>query len=247
MASPKSDQIWFGLMIGNSRLHWAKFKRDLLLEYWDTDYINPLQHRFDQDIPILLASVVPKQTMLWQQLNNVKVLALADLPLNNLYPTLGIDRGLAILGVGTQLGWPALVIDAGTALTFTGVDGEQNLVGGAILPGLKLQFSTLSQQTAALPTVEMPVKLPPRWGLGTPEAIKSGILYTLLAGIRDFIEAWLQEFPNSSIAITGGDRHVLLTYLEIEFPEIAMKIQGAAEAIFWGMSILNNEISSSIN
>jgi type III pantothenate kinase len=235
MASPKSDQIWFGLMIGNSRLHWAKFKQDLLLDFWDTDYLNPLQHDFDQNIPILLASVVPQQTILWQPLNNVEVLTLADLPLNNLYPTLGIDRGLAVLGVGSQLGWPAFVIDAGTALTFTGVDREQNLVGGAILPGLKLQFSALSQRTAALPAVEMPLKLPPRWGLGTSEAIESGILYTVLAGISDFIEAWLQDFPNSLIAITGGDRHVLLNYLETQFPEISIQIQVAPEAIFWGM------------
>jgi type III pantothenate kinase len=242
MSSPESDQIWLGLMIGNSRLHWAKFKQDLLLDVWDTDYLHPLPDHFDQNIPILLASVVPQQTMLWQPLKNVKLLTLADLPLNNLYPTLGIDRGLAVLGVGTQLGWPALVIDAGTALTFTGVDGNQNLVGGAILPGLKLQFSTLSQQTAALPTVNLPSQLPPRWGLETPAAIESGILYTLLAGIQDFIQAWLQDFPNSSIALTGGDSYLLFTYLEQHFSEIAMQIQVTPEAIFWGMSILNNKI-----
>ncbi len=238
MYSPESDNLWLGLIIGNSRLHWAKFQGDLLLEYWDTDYLDPLQYNIDQTIPILLASVVPQQTILWQQLTNVRVITLADLPLKNLYPTLGIDRALAVLGIGTKWAKPALVIDGGTALTFTGVDEAQNLIGGAILPGLKLQFSALSQQTAALPSVEMPSQLPPRWGLTTPEAIESGILYTLLAGIRDFIQAWLRNFPESLIAITGGDRDLILNYLNIQFPETAIQIKVVPEAIFLGILVV---------
>lgn len=48
-----------------------------------------------------------------------------------------------------------LVIDAGTALTFTAADADQRLVGGAILPGLGLQRSSLAQKTATLPRVEL--------------------------------------------------------------------------------------------
>lgn len=238
MYSPQADNLWLGLMIGNSRLHWAKFQGNILLEYWDTDYLDPFQQKVDQQIPILLASVVPEKMALWQKLTNVQVITLADLPLGKLYPTLGIDRGLAVLGIGTQWGWPAFVIDAGTSLTFTGVDAAQNLVGGAILPGLKLQFSALYQRTAALPSVEIPPQLPQRWGLGTPEAIESGILYTVLAGIRDFIEAWLQDYPDSSIAITGGDCNFLLTYIKAQFPLIEVRIKAAPEAIFLGMLVL---------
>ena len=62
MYSPESDNLWLGLIIGNSRLHWAKFQGDLLLEYWDTDYLDPLQYNIDQTIPILLASVIPLLT-----------------------------------------------------------------------------------------------------------------------------------------------------------------------------------------
>jgi len=44
-------------------------------------------------------------------------------------------RALAVLGAGKKYGFPCLVIDAGTALTFTGVDRDKKLVGGAIDPG----------------------------------------------------------------------------------------------------------------
>jgi type III pantothenate kinase len=230
-----TDQVWLGLVIGNSRYHWAKFQGDLLLKYWDTNYLNPKDYQEDKTIPILLASVVPQQTILWQPLQQVKVITLADLPLNHLYPTLGIDRALAVLGLGVKYGWPALMIDAGTALTVTGVDEDKNLIGGAILPGLKLQFASLSQRTAALPDVEIPLHLPSRWAINTTEAIKSGIAYTILAGIRDFIDAWLKDFHNSTIAITGGDRQILLTYLKIQYPDIANKIRLMPEAIFWGL------------
>lgn len=235
MSLPQSDNLWLGLVIGNSRLHWAKFQGHLLLNYWDTDYLDPQYDHEDQTIPIILASVVPQQTQLWQQLPQVKVITLADLPLNNLYPTLGIDRALAVLGLGVKYGWPALMIDGGTALTFTGVDGDKHLIGGAILPGLKLQFSTLSQRTAALPDIEIPLNLPSRWGLETPSAIESGITYTILAGIKDFIEAWLKDFHNSTIAITGGDRQILLTYLKSEYPDLATQIKLMPEAIFQGL------------
>ncbi|MGB3534910.1 MAG: pantothenate kinase [Microcoleaceae cyanobacterium] len=239
MYLPQPNQIWLGLIIGNSRLHWAKFQENSLIKYWDTDYLNPSQHDIDPQIPIILASVVPQQTLLWQSLNNVKVITLENLSLNNLYPTLGIDRALSVLGIGVKYGWPAFVIDAGTALTFTGVDADQNLVGGAILPGLKLQFSALSQHTAALPNLEIPSEIPSRWALETPSAIESGITYTILAGIRDFIEAWLQDFPNSSIAITGGDRCILFNYLKAQFPDIVAKIILTPEAVFWGLLAVN--------
>ena len=90
----------------------------------------------------ILASVVPSQTALWQIYPNVHIINLDQIPLQGVYPTLGIDRALALWGAGKTWGFPMLVIDAGTAMTFTGADANQCLVGGAILPGLGLQFAT---------------------------------------------------------------------------------------------------------
>ncbi|MEH1823436.1 MAG: pantothenate kinase [Nostoc sp.] len=257
-------EIWLALEIGNSRLHWALFIGKKLYSAWDSDHLaesaiqqlakcQTLNHLLlaisapHQKIrventssfppPLLLASVVPSQTAIWQTYPNTRVITLEQVPLKKVYPTLGIDRALALWGAGKTWGFPMLVIDAGTALTFTAADANQCLVGGAILPGLGLQFASLDQHTGQLPFVEMRkiASLPPRFALNTTEAIQSGVIYTLLAGIKDFIEAWLQLFPNGKIAIKGGDRTLLLKYLQALYPEIAEHLIVEPNLIFLGM------------
>ncbi|MEH2364881.1 pantothenate kinase [Nostoc sp.] len=187
--------------------------------------------------PLLIASVVPSKTAIWQTYPNIRVITLDQVPLKGVYPTLGIDRALALWGAGKTWGFPILVIDAGTALTFTAADDNQCLIGGAILPGLGLQFATLGQQTGQLPFVEKGsfASLPPRFALNTTEAIQSGVIYTILAGIKDFIEAWWDLFPDGKIAIKGGDRTLLLNYLQALYPEITARLIVEPNLIFWGM------------
>lgn len=251
-------QSWLALIIGNSRLHWAWFVDANRQETWDTKYLPVeiidrlipgwtsgilaaellpplLVSTLDSQIPLYIASVVPDQTKLWQTYPHTKIITLDSIPLLGLYPTLGIDRALALLGAGETYGYPILVIDGGTALTFTGVDGNRNLIGGAILPGVKLQLESLSQRTGALPAIQLPTDLPPRWAKETSTAIASGVLYTILAGIRDFITDWYDRFPDSQIAITGGDTNLLLTYLETQYPEIKDRLIADSQLIFWGM------------
>jgi type III pantothenate kinase len=179
---------------------------------------------------------VPEQTALWQSYPDVQIITLDRLPLQGLYPSLGIDRALALLGAGTQLGWPILVIDAGTALTFTGADVNRHLVGGAILPGLGLQLSSLKQKTAGLPLVSLPDNLPWRWAADTAGAIESGVVRGVVAAVKDFIEDWRSLFPDSKIALTGGDRTLLLKYLVSASPDTAATIIEAPQVIFWGMN-----------
>jgi type III pantothenate kinase len=169
-------------------------------------------------IPLYLLSVVPLQTSVWQNSRQIRLITLADVPLHDLYPTLGIDRAVAFYGAGETYGYPVLVIDSGTALTITGVDDQRHLVGGAIMPGLQLQLNSLVMGTAALPTIELPQKLPPRWSQTTAAAIASGIVHTINAGIRDFILDWHQLFPHSKIILTGGDHQILSEYLRPSLP-----------------------------
>ncbi|MCF2145834.1 pantothenate kinase [Desmonostoc muscorum LEGE 12446] len=254
------ENIWLALEIGNSRLHWALFKGETLDCAWDTDHlaesvIQQLAKSQTLDdlskkqfpplcpsaplppCPLFLASVVPSQTAIWQSYPNVRVITLDQIPLQGVYPTLGIDRALALWGAGKTWGFPMLVIDAGTALTFTAADVNQCLVGGAILPGLGLQFATLSQQTGQLPLVEIQnlASIPPRFALNTTEAIQSGVIYTFVAGIKDFIQAWCNLFPDGKIAIKGGDRTLVLNSLQALYPDIATHLIMEQNLIFWGM------------
>ncbi|WP_310425939.1 pantothenate kinase [Chamaesiphon sp. VAR_48_metabat_135_sub] len=237
-----NENIQIGLSIGNSRYHWAWFLNTKLQSSWDTEYLtivgNASQYenrasslfpidlqaiikrdRLEIDrIPIYLISVVPSQTEIWQQLPQVKQITLADIPLHNLYQTLGIDRALAAFGAGETYGYPVLVIDGGTALTITGIDNNRRLIGGAIMPGLRLQLRSLSTGTAALPEIILPQQLPTRWSDNTPDSIASGILHTVSAGISNFIQDWQQLYPDSQIIFTGGDGDLLVGYLQAILP-----------------------------
>jgi type III pantothenate kinase len=225
------------LAVGNSRLHWAYFRNNNLENSWDTSHSltsHPIQEYLQRNIPLYIASVVFNQTTIWQQYPQAITISLPDIPLDNLYPTLGIDRALTSLGAGEKHGFPCLVIDGGTALTFTGVDGERNLVGGAILAGLKLQLESLLTNTAALPKTLFPENIDRRWAMDTQGAITSGIIYTIRAGIRDFVEDWLSLFPNSKIVITGGDAELIFNYLDQNLIK-NQKLILDQNLIFWGM------------
>ena len=250
---------WLGLTIGNSRLHWALFTDSQLIKAWDTAHlanqidsakslfkaIDPwCQNIVDDSFPVYIASVVPSQTALWRNYSDYVSIDLFDIPLKNTYPTFGIDRALAVYGAGEVYGYPCLVIDAGTALTFTGVDGQKALVGGAIVLGLRAQFKGLHRQTAALPEVSLPHEIPTRWALDTPDAIASGIVYTTMSGIHDYIDDWLSRFPQSSILLTGGDRETIEKYLDILYLKTSQKIQSDGNLIFWGMRSLKQKNSN---
>jgi len=259
MNHPK-DRFWLALTIGTSNLHWAWFKSEQFLAAWDTPHLNPeiaqqlIAGNFNHDLwpytpsvtvsgsvlSLWIASVVPEQTRLWQTYSQAKVITLDNLPLKGLYPTLGIDRALAVLGAGEKFGWPVLTIDAGTALTFTGVDRDRQLIGGAILPGFRLQLKSLWQGTASLPDVEIPPTLPDRWALNTASGIQSGVIYSIVAGVGDFIEAWWRDYPDSKIVVTGGGGSGLLAYLRSHNSAIAAATIYDPHSIFWGINMIAN-------
>ncbi len=230
---------WRALVIGNSRLHWAEFHDQTLLKLWHSPHFASQAEAsyYLKDLgsprPLYFASVVPSQTHLWQPHSSRPAIALGDIPLQNLYSTLGIDRALAAYGAAEVYGCPCLVIDAGTALTFTALDGDRAFWGGAILPGLTLQLQSLYNQTASLPAVTLPSSLPMRWAQTTENAIMSGILHTAIAGLRAFIDDWRQAFPQGRILLTGGDGDYLLTYLSQMGHDSQVSLD--PDLSFWGM------------
>jgi type III pantothenate kinase len=260
-----TQKPWLALIIGNSRLHWAGFVGTQFQVAWNTAHLKAdtisqlvtcqfdiavcaqifpveaqafLGHKVtNSSLPLWLASVVPEQTFHWQNYPNIHILTPEQIPLQGTYPTLGIDRLLALWGAGQKWGFPILVIDAGTALTFTSADPAKCFRGGAILPGLSTQFMALRQQTAQLPqlTPQQFRLLPDRWAFNTADAIASGVIYSLLSGIRDFGEDWLQRYPGSAIAFTGGDADLIMGWLTIEYPDLTKRIYLDSHLIFRGV------------
>lgn len=231
-----SASDWLALVIGNSRFHWAYFQHRELQQAWDSsEAIMPP----DWDhLPLYIASVVDSKIDYLQAHPQQQVITLGDIPLPGVYPSLGIDRALALWGAMEVWGYPCLVIDGGTSLTLSGANLQGHFSGGAILPGLGLQLNSLAVSTAALPRVNLPETLPPIWAKTTAEAINSGVIYTLLAGITHFLNHWWQQFPDSLVIFTGGDGEILQTYLIQQQPDLTSRSRFDSNLIFWGMRSL---------
>ena len=248
------EDCWLGLMIGNSRLHWSYLSNDKLVKTWNTSQVSSLTELpkviDDQlkklllsKIPLYVASVVPSATKIYLPLPQTHIINCNLIPLENVYPTMGIDRILAVWGAGCYYGFPCLVIDSGTALTLTGADPQAKVIGGAILPGVRLQLQSLFFNTASLPEIEVICGETPRWANDTPHAIQSGVIHTIVSGIKDFSLDWLSRFPESKVILTGGDARLLSDYLNKLYPEHNDRFLVDANLIFRGMQQYYNLVN----
>ncbi|MFN4066483.1 MAG: pantothenate kinase [Thermosynechococcus sp.] len=237
MVSPQSNH-WFALIIGNSRQHWALFTGEHLSRTWHLPLeelaVNPAQAY--PNLPCWGASVgsVP----LHQVYPSAIALTLEDIPIPRMYPTLGIDRALALWGALQVYGAPVCVVDGGTALTLTLANERGEFAGGVIFPGVGLMARALADYTAALPWLAIPTEPPPRWGTTTTTAIESGLYYGTAAVLHSYLGAFFQESPQGKAIVTGGDRPflsgLLRTFLD---PDRWCEDDHLA---FWGIRALRN-------
>ena len=70
------------------------------------------------------------------------------------YPTMGTDRVAALYGARMHYGSPALVIDGGTAMTYTVLDENSQILGGGIGPGVQVRLQSLADYTGSLPIID---------------------------------------------------------------------------------------------
>ncbi|MDX2071374.1 MAG: type III pantothenate kinase [Haliscomenobacter sp.] len=112
-----------------------------------------------------------------------------------------------------------IVVDFGTALTFTTVTGEGHILGVAIAPGLKTAIASLFQKTAQLP--EVPLTLPQTpIGKNTEHAIQSGILIGYVGLVRHMLAEIRREVGEQYIAVATGGLSSILTPLQADFQHI---------------------------
>lgn len=102
-----------------------------------------------------------------------------------------------------------IVVDFGTALTFTTVDQFGEVQGIAIAPGLGTAIKSLSNNTAQLPLVELKA---PSTSLGgnTVECIQAGVIL----GYKGLVEYMIERTKTDLSARTGvakDDIHVVAT------------------------------------
>ena len=130
----------------------------------------------------------------------------------------GIDRRLAAwMASRLFAGQPLVVVDAGSAITVDVVSRAAEFCGGAILPGIALQFDALARGTDALPAIdllavsEITTDSLPMPAKDTVSAIRSGILLGAAAAIDGLIRHHIARSgePHPVVVLTGGDAALL--------------------------------------
>ncbi|MBA4277514.1 type III pantothenate kinase [Flavobacterium sp.] len=213
--------------IGNTRIKGAVFEDATLLEnfvFLKTELQKNIQnilekHKNITHLVVASVSDVEKQSFsLFEKDVNIHFLSNNDsFPFVNCYETpktLGIDR--LVLATGATLQFPGqnrLVVDAGTCVTYDFIDENNNYLGGAISPGLKLRYEALHHFTAKLPllSLQSPQHL---IGNSTAESIHSGVVNGLAFEIDGVINQYKAQFSNFIIILTGGDTEFLAKRLK---------------------------------
>ena len=117
------------------------------------------------------------------------------LPVENLYETpetLGYDRMAAV------------VIDAGTCITYEFIDAAGRYHGGNISPGVQMRFRALHEFTGRLPLVLREGRRLPL-GSDTDTAMREGVLKGMEYEISGYITAMKHKYPELLVFLTGGD------------------------------------------
>ena len=213
--------------VGNTRIKAAVFEQNTLVELFVftkdvfLTEINFILNKFPKIKKLVVASVgnVEKETFLSLR-NKAKIHFItheSKFPFTNLYSTpttLGIDR--MVLASGAVIQYPnqnRLVIDMGTCITYDFIDENDNYLGGAISPGLRLRYESLHQYTAKLPLL---TKNYPETFIGnsTQESIHSGVINGVASEIDGFIELYKTQYAKFIIILTGGDAEFLAIRLK---------------------------------
>ena len=144
----------------------------------------------------IISSVVPP-------LSNIVKTALTKL----------IPKEPLIVGPGVKTGL-SIIIDMGTATTFSVINDKRQYIGGAIAPGAAVALNSLSSQTSQLPFISLEA---PKHVIGsnTIDCMKSGSLFGNAAMIDGMIRRIKKEIGENAIVVaTGGIAPAILPYCE---------------------------------
>lgn len=144
--------------------------------------------------------------------DQIVLLSHSDLPLQVALKRpdmVGVDRLLGAVAANRlrQPDRPAVIIDLGTAITVDLVSPQGAFLGGAIMPGIGLATRALHHFTDLLPLLDMPelAEPPPALGTGTMEALRSGVYWGAVGGVRHLIELLAQQMGSQPhVYLSGG-------------------------------------------
>ncbi|MES2795542.1 MAG: type III pantothenate kinase [Bacteroidota bacterium] len=146
------------------------------------------------------------------------------LPLEILRPQeIGTDLVCNALYAFSKYKNNCIVVDFGTALTFTTVSKTGKILGVSIAPGLNTAVKSLFSNTAQLP--EVPLIVPESViGQNTVHAIQAGVMWGYIGMVEKMLEKIKEEIGEKCIVIATGGLSSKLTQLHPFFDEVDVNI-----------------------
>ena len=213
--------------VGNTYVKFAIYKNASLIHKisFEVSEFEKQYKLLEKDFPKLKSAIISsvghlskKQIeIIGDDLNVLELSSNTKLPFKNLYTTpktLGVDR-IALVSASVKE-FPdknVLIIDTGTCITYDFITDKNNYLGGAISPGIRLRYKTLNNLTANLPLLETDQ---PKTIIGdsTEASIHSGVVFGVVKEIDGVIEQYIEEYPDLTVILTGGDAKFLSNQLK---------------------------------
>ena len=165
-------------------------------------------------ISVVISSVVPNLTdvvklvvsdMLCKNIHIIKAssVGLVKISIDNINE-IGTDLVCNAVEASSMYDENVIVVDFGTALTFTTVSKDNQILGVNIVPGLQTSINSLYKNTAKLPKINL--ALPEKViGKNSIHSIQGGIMYGYVGLIKELIFRIKSELSEpTKVVATGG-------------------------------------------
>ena len=229
--------------IGNSNVVIGIFQEDRWSHFWRIPTkVDPdsslfyelelqnllLEHQVSHDTVsgVILSTVVPDLRDIFRQLLSSTFFCQVEVVGPDMYDKLnfavprpyeiGTDLVANAYAAFKEVKKDCIVVDFGTALTFTTVSKEGFVKGVAIAPGIKTAMKALASNTAQLP--EIPLELPVSvLGQNTTHALQAGILWGYVGMTKELLAKIREEEGEELLAIATGGLSFVMEPLEDVF------------------------------
>ncbi|WP_346428494.1 type III pantothenate kinase [Alicyclobacillus mengziensis] len=126
----------------------------------------------------------------------------------------GSDRIANAVAAIESYGAPVIIVDFGTATTFTVVDEHRQYLGGVIAPGVKISAEALFRRASKLPHIDL-VRPASVIGRNTVSSMQSGLVYGFAGQVDGIVRRIIAEVGSPyRVVATGGLARVVSPHSE---------------------------------
>ncbi len=153
---------------------------------------------------------------------------------------LGADLITGAVGAVSKYGTPIIVVDIGTATTFSVINDDNEYLGGLIAPGPHISMKALASMTSLLPETEL-IVTDKVIGTNTADCIRIGTLTAHAAMIDGMIERVCETLSATDITIVAtGGRAEDITHM------CSHKVIYDRDLLFYGLYKLYSNLNNGI-